>query len=178
MFQTSRSFLAEYRRRLTLPSYQGLEELAVAGIAYDAIWSIALGLDRVINRVMENNDSGCETLTGELVPLEMFNYTNQKMGCILTQSMEEIQFAGITVSYSAVAFFHEYSQHNAIDIKNALAFASVLYMVSKPIVIINNVCISLILLLHLCTLVYRGQSRMIQMVLGCSVLSIFNNIEY
>ena len=74
--------------------------MGVAGAAYDGIWSIALGLDRAMNRVVNNNDSGCEELVGELVPLEMFNYTNQKMGCVLEQSIAELEFTGITVSAS------------------------------------------------------------------------------
>ena len=73
--------------------------MSIAGVAYDTIWSLALGLDRAMNRVAENNDSGCEELAGELVPLEMFNYTNQKMGCVLEQSIADLEFTGITVSY-------------------------------------------------------------------------------
>ena len=44
------------------------------------------------------NDSGCENLPGELVPLEKFDYTNEKVGCILRQGFAEVNFLGITVS--------------------------------------------------------------------------------
>ena len=44
------------------------------------------------------NDSGCENLQGELVPLEDFDYTNEKVGCILRQGFAEVNFVGITVS--------------------------------------------------------------------------------
>ena len=92
------SFTNEYKRRLKQPQYDGLEELGVAGVAYDTIWSMALGLDRAVERINDNNDTGCEDRAGELVPLEDFDYTNQKMGCILHQSFEETEFIGITVS--------------------------------------------------------------------------------
>ena len=91
-------FNEEYKRRLSLPKYNDLEELGIAGVAYDTIWSIALGLDEASNRIADNDDSGCEELLGELVPLEEFDYTNQKMGCILERSMRKTEFNGITVS--------------------------------------------------------------------------------
>lgn len=65
---------------------------------------MALGLDRAIDKIAIKNDSGCENLVGDIVPLEEFNYTNQKLGCILQESIAETQFTGITVSY--------YSCHN------------------------------------------------------------------
>ena len=40
------------------------------------------------------NDTGCENLTGELVPLEEFDYTNEKVGCILRQGFAEVNFLG------------------------------------------------------------------------------------
>ena len=45
-----------------------------------------------------NDSSGCEDYPGELVPLEEFNYRNKMMGCVLRSSIENLKFAGITVS--------------------------------------------------------------------------------
>ena len=67
-------------------------------MAYDTIWSLALGLDNAFKRIVEKNDTGCEGLAGSIVPLEKFTYTNRKMGCILHQGLSEVHFTGITVS--------------------------------------------------------------------------------
>ena len=74
------------------------ESLSVSGVAYDTIWSLALGLDYTAKRVTQKNESGCENLFGDLVPLEEFNYTNQKMGCIMKSGLAELEFKGVTVS--------------------------------------------------------------------------------
>ena len=60
---------------------------------------MAIGLDRATRKIATGNDSGCENLPGDLVPLEYFNYTNEKLGCIMRQSFSEVQFIGVTVSY-------------------------------------------------------------------------------
>ena len=59
---------------------------------------MAIGLDNTMKRIAVRNDSGCEKLSGDLVPLEQFDYTNQKVGCLLRQSFAEVNFLGITVS--------------------------------------------------------------------------------
>ena len=38
------------------------------------------------------NDSGCEVLPGDLVSLEEFDYTNEKVGCILRQGFQKLIF--------------------------------------------------------------------------------------
>ena len=62
------------------------------------MWSIALGLDITSKKIRAGNDSGCENLYGELVPLEMFDYANVKLGCIMRMSFDEVKFTGVTVS--------------------------------------------------------------------------------
>ena len=61
---------------------------------------MAIGLDNAMKRIAVENDSGCEGLPGDLVPLEQFDYTNEKMGCLLRQGFAEVNFFGITVSCS------------------------------------------------------------------------------
>ena len=68
------------------------------GVVFDAVLALALGLMEAADRVSRNDASGCESVPGELVPLEMFSYFNDKMGCVLHQSLANISFVGITVS--------------------------------------------------------------------------------
>ena len=78
--------------------YKQYDPITTAGVAYDSVWAMALGLDKASERVRFGNDSGCEDLYGDLVPLEQFNYSNVKMGCVLKESFGETNFKGITVS--------------------------------------------------------------------------------
>jgi hypothetical protein len=71
--------------------------LVIAATGFDAVWAIALGLHNVSARIKANNSSGCDHLPGELVPLEEFDYLNDKMGCVLHRSFQEVSFSGITV---------------------------------------------------------------------------------
>ena len=96
---------------LKQPRYQkySSHEFGSVGVAYDAMWSIAIGLDITSKKITAGNDSGCEHLYGELVPLEMFNYTNVKLGCIMRKSFDEVMFTGVTVSlFECVVFSIEY----------------------------------------------------------------------
>ena len=70
----------------------------MSGIVFDGIWAIAIGLDIASKKISAGNDSRCENVPGDLVPLEQFNYTNMKLGCILRQSFSEVDFLGLTVS--------------------------------------------------------------------------------
>ena len=70
----------------------------LAGVAFDTVWTIALGLHNASERVRINDTSGCDHLWGELVPLEEFSYQNKKMGCVLQRSIAEVNFTGVTVS--------------------------------------------------------------------------------
>ena len=60
---------------------------------------MALGLHNASERVKINDSSGCDHLPGELVPLEHFDYLNDKMGCVLRNSFQHVSFRGITVSH-------------------------------------------------------------------------------
>ena len=66
-------------------------------MAYDSVWAIALGLDQATKKIQMNDDSGCEGLDGEIVPLENFTYQNKKLGCIIENSFVNMTFRGITV---------------------------------------------------------------------------------
>ncbi len=89
----------EYSRRLRTDYYRELKitDFILSGSSYDAVWAMALGLHCASERVSSNDSSGCDHLPGKLVPLEMFEYHNQLMGCVLRKSFHEVNFTGITV---------------------------------------------------------------------------------
>ena len=49
--------------------------------------------------VNDNNitGTGCENLTGNLVPLENFTYDNAMMGCLITWNLRTANFSGVSV---------------------------------------------------------------------------------
>ena len=75
-----------------------LTEFVSAGTEFDGVWALALGLHNASERVRLNDSSGCDHLKGSLVPLEDFDYLNDKMGCVLRRSFQQVNFHGITVS--------------------------------------------------------------------------------
>ena len=80
--------------------YENFTALNFFGNAYDAIWAMAVGLNNVEEWAKEKrNDSECDTLPGELVTLDKFNYTNRRMGCFMRKGMEAVNFTGITVNH-------------------------------------------------------------------------------
>ena len=98
--QTVDTYEQEYRARLQEERYQDLNltEFILASSEYDAMWAMALGLHEASERVRLNDSSGCCHLPGELVPLEQFDYLNEKMGCVFRESFQQVTFRGITVS--------------------------------------------------------------------------------
>ena len=73
------------------------------GIAYDAIWALALGLNKT-QEMVDRNDSaaltetGCSNTSGRLVPLHEFDYGNEMMGCVIRWNLEQTNFTGVSVS--------------------------------------------------------------------------------
>ena len=100
ILQTKESFEQEYAKRLQSSKYSSLSlhKASDAGLAFDATWAIAIGLNNTRKRIEIGDDSGCEHLNGTLVPLENFDYTNHKMGCVLKEGFAETYFVGVTVS--------------------------------------------------------------------------------
>ena len=98
--KTQSTFEGEYRGRLQEEYYQeqNLREIFLAGTEFDAAWAMAEGLHIASEKVSMNDSSGCDGLLGELVPLENFDYKNDKMGCVLRKSFHQVNFHGITVS--------------------------------------------------------------------------------
>ena len=99
ILQSPSEYKNEYDSRLNDTSrYPNLTKLDAAGMAYDAIWTIALSLHNASESVRINDSRGCENYAGELVSLEKFDYRNKMMGCVFRRSITNIDFSGITVS--------------------------------------------------------------------------------
>ena len=84
------------------PVYENLTALGLSGVAFDGVWAIAVALDIASKKILSRNESGCENVPGDLVPLEQFDYTNMKLGCILRQSFSEVNFLGVTVRFHLI----------------------------------------------------------------------------
>ena len=96
--QTPRQFDELYENRSTQLGYT---PTLVRGIAYDAVWALALGLNRTQEMFLSNynvSEIGCDGLDGGLVSLEQFNYSNGVMGCVMRWSLEQTDFSGVSVS--------------------------------------------------------------------------------
>ena len=96
--QTPDQYEEEYIRRLELDCYKDLKPLVISGTVFDATWAMVARLNHTAERVAKNDSSGCNHFPGRLVPLEHFDYTNKRMGCVMRNSYSEVKFAGITVS--------------------------------------------------------------------------------
>ena len=103
MPQTYSQFLDEYLERIDKfrINNASVAPVSLPNIGFDMAWAIGLGLDAAVERITMMNDTGCEHLSGEMVPLEEFDYSNDKMGCILKQSMGSVEFEGFSVSWES-----------------------------------------------------------------------------
>ena len=76
--QTPQDFKAEYEGLIKWPQYSELQAGTFAGLAYDAIRAMAVGIHRTAESISDKNDSGCEHFNEEMLPLENFTYSNKK----------------------------------------------------------------------------------------------------
>ena len=102
--QTALDLYCAYVERARDTGYATPNVKAIA-IAYDAIWALAFALNRtkeIVDAYNNGNESvleitGCVNLTGELVPLEEFDYENELLGCVIRWSLEQTNFLGTSV---------------------------------------------------------------------------------
>ena len=68
---------------------------------YDVVWVLAFALNSTLSMVESGDisETGCENISGSLVPLEEFNYTNEKMGCLIQWNLQETNFLGGSVCH-------------------------------------------------------------------------------
>lgn len=70
---------------------------------YDVIWVLAVALNKTITMINNSDnvidETGCQDVPGSLVPLEQFNYSNEKVGCLIQWNLQRTNFTGLTVSF-------------------------------------------------------------------------------
>ena len=71
-----------------------------AGVMYDVIWVLALALYKTMTMIRSGDISAtnCGSIPGSLVPLEQFNYSNEKVGCLIQWNLQQTSFYGVSVS--------------------------------------------------------------------------------
>ena len=97
LLQSLTIFNNEYEQR---GRREGFSTSGVAYNLYDALWLFALALNDT-DAMVKSGDicgTGCEGITGSLVPLEEFTYTNGRMGCVIQWNIWQTNFFGLTVS--------------------------------------------------------------------------------
>ena len=100
--QTTKEFIDKYTMKLNKTEFN----LRFAATAFDAVWSLALVLKYTDDMMRLKNQSkgdpihvNCSSnLTGDLVPLNEFNYSNAFMGCVMKYNFYNINFTGMSVS--------------------------------------------------------------------------------
>ena len=97
VIKTPEEFQLEYHTTANAEGYEILDTTAAQ--LHDDIWGLALALNSTMSMVNTNNitGTGCESLTGDLVPLEDFNYKNAKTGCLITWNLRRANFSGVSV---------------------------------------------------------------------------------
>ena len=91
-------FMNEYEERAKRESYMVISQ---AYRLYDVLWVLALALNDTITMIDRGDDisrTGCDRVSGSLVPFEEFDYSNKKMGCLIQWNIQQTDFYGLTVS--------------------------------------------------------------------------------
>ena len=83
------------------------------GRLYDAIWILAVALNRTMEMLKTGNitGTGCENISGSLAPLEQFEYSNKKMGCLIQHNVQITNFTGVTVRFQCCTLLRISNMH-------------------------------------------------------------------
>ena len=97
--QTPDAFEKEYTKRA---NEGGFEILDVGVRLYDIMWMLAIALNNTMSMVRSGDisETGCSSVPGSLVPLEEFNYNNEKMGCLIQWNLQTTNYTGVSVSFA------------------------------------------------------------------------------
>ena len=82
-----------------------LDPTTTYALAFDTVWTIAKALNKTeemrtsVNYTKSSiaNETGCINMTGSLESLDMFNYSNQFMGCVIRYNFHQTVFLGVSV---------------------------------------------------------------------------------
>ena len=96
IIQLPEQFKMAYQTHATQGGYYVSD---AGGRAYDAVWVLAIALNRTMTMVKTANinGTGCENTTGSLVPLEQFQYSNEMMGCLIQWNIQMTNISGVSV---------------------------------------------------------------------------------
>ena len=102
--QTPDAFEEEYTKRA---NEGGFEILDVGVRLYDIMWMLSIALNNTMSMVRSGDISGtgCNSVPGSLVPLEEFNYNNEKMGCLIQWNLQTTNYTGVSVSFACAVSF-------------------------------------------------------------------------
>ncbi len=94
-------FVAKYENR-TDSEY----DRVLAGVMFDVVWVLAMALNETMTMINHGDISqtNCVNASGDLLPLELFNYTNEKIGCLVQWNLQRTHFDGVSVSNAKCYF--------------------------------------------------------------------------
>ena len=101
--QTTMAFEYEYSKRATAKGFDFVD----AGVRiYDIMWVLAHALNNTATMVDNGNisETNCGNMHGSLVPLDEFDYENEKMACLLQWNLQQTDFSGVSVSFHALDY--------------------------------------------------------------------------
>ena len=110
--QTPKDFSKKYIN--TINTSTEFNRSGFHALAFDAVWTLALVLNYTEEMRWQNQSKeqvmheNCSSdLTGDLVPLNEFNYSNAYMGCVMKHNFYKVNFTGVSVSiYSLLMCAH------------------------------------------------------------------------
>ena len=94
--QNESQYLQMYNQKQTLGNYTNN---FVHTFAYDAVWALALALNRTDEQLKSNTSiPGCQDIPGYTnITLDLFKYNNAKVACILKSNLNATNFVGVSV---------------------------------------------------------------------------------
>ena len=104
--QTAKNFTRTYTDRLDTTEFK--KKSTLHAIAFDVVWTLALVLNYTeemrLNQSKEQaiHQNCSSNLTGDLVPLNKFNYSNAYMGCVMRHNFYKVNFTGVSVNLGHV----------------------------------------------------------------------------
>ena len=108
--QTAKEFTGNYTERLY--SNAEFNQSALHAIAFDTVWTLALVLNyteemrwKNVTKEQVTHENCSSDLTGDLVALNEFNYSNAYMGCVMKHNFYKVNFTGVSVNLRSCSKF-------------------------------------------------------------------------
>ena len=112
VIQTTNEFNDEYLRRLDMAAARdNVTFTFVAPIAYDAVWSLALALNKTNSmlawpkeRVVGKTNCQDDGIDLNGFRLDNFTYNHSLVGCVVRWNLAQTNFVGVSVSNTTVYY--------------------------------------------------------------------------